>query len=66
MYIDYTDDSIMAGPDEEELTNIINRIKSVGLDITKEGENIDRRADDSYHLSQPQLIDQIIRDLHLE
>jgi hypothetical protein len=73
MSVLFTDESILARPDEEELTNIINRIKAVGLDITEEGDledflgiNIDRRADDSYNLSQPQLIDQIIRDLHLD
>jgi hypothetical protein len=52
--------------------DIVERIKAVGLDITEEGEledflgiNIDRIDGNTYHLSQPQLIDQIIQDLHL-
>jgi hypothetical protein len=67
----YTDDSILAGPDEREL-NAIKRIKAVGLDITEEGEledflgiNIDRIDGNTCHLSQPHFIDQIIQDLHL-
>jgi hypothetical protein len=62
-----------SGPNEDELNNIIDRIKSAGLDITEEGDladflgiNIDRVSDNAYHLSQPQLIDQIIRDLRLD
>jgi hypothetical protein len=72
IYVLYTDDSILAGPHEKELNNIIERIKSVGLDITEEGEiedflgvNIDRVDGNAYHLSQPQLIAQIIQELHL-
>jgi hypothetical protein len=73
VYILYTDDLILAGPNEDELNNIIDRIKSAGLDITEEGDladflgiNIERGSDNAYHLSQPQLIDQIIRDLRLD
>jgi hypothetical protein len=64
IYVLYTDDSILAGPDEEELNTIVSRIKAVGLDITEEGDledflgiNIDRLDDRAYHLSQSQLID---------
>jgi hypothetical protein len=56
----YTDNSILAGPDEKELDDIVGRIKAVGLDITEEGEiedflgiNIDRVDGNTYHLSQP-------------
>jgi hypothetical protein len=73
VYILYSDDSILVVPDEAELTDIVNRIQDVGLDITEEGDledflgiNIDRRTDNSYNLSQPRLIDQIIQELHLE
>jgi hypothetical protein len=73
IYVLYTDDSILAGPDEEELQAITTRVKEVRLDITEEGDlgdflgiNIERINDQSYHLSQPQLIDQIIHDLHLD
>jgi hypothetical protein len=37
IYVLYTDDSILAGPDEDELNVLIARIKSIGLDITEEG-----------------------------
>jgi hypothetical protein len=68
IYLLYTDDSILAGPDEKELDDIVGRIKAVGLGITEEGEiedflgiNIDRVDGNTYHLSQPQLIDQLYR-----
>jgi hypothetical protein len=73
VYVLYTDDSILAGPDENELDLLIARIKSVGLDTTEEGEiedflgiHIDKIGENEYHLSQPQLIDQILTDLHLQ
>jgi len=65
MYVLYTDDSILAGPDKDELKQVIADIKSAGLDVTEEGDtedflgvNIDRVDDDTYHLSQPHLIEQ--------
>jgi hypothetical protein len=61
----------IGGSRREEL-NAIKRIKADALDVTEEGEledflgiNIDRIDGNTYHLSQPQLIDQIIQDLHL-
>ena len=38
VYMLYTDDSILAGPDEAELRDIVESIKSTGLDITEEGD----------------------------
>jgi len=73
IYLLYTDDSILAGPDEEELNQIIKDIRGTGLDITEEGDiedflgvNIERVDEDTFHLSQPQLIDQILKDLRLD
>jgi hypothetical protein len=70
MYVLYTDDSILAGPDEAEIDKVIEDIKQAGLDITIEGDlqdflgiNIDRKEDGSIHLTQPHLIDQILKDL---
>jgi hypothetical protein len=67
----YTDDSILAGPDEDELNDVVEDIKAAGLDVTDEGDiedflgvNIEKIDDDTYHLSH--LIDQIIQDLHLD
>ena len=72
VYILYTDDSILAGPDEKEIHQIIKDIKRAKLDITIEGDledflgvNIDHRKDGSIHLMQPHLIDQILKDLRL-
>jgi hypothetical protein len=72
MYVLYTDDSILAGPNKEEIETIITEIQRVGLNITIEGDledflgiNIDRKEDGTIHLTQPHLIDQILDDLHL-
>jgi hypothetical protein len=69
----YTNDSILAGPDEKEFNQIIEDMKRVKLDITVEGGledflgiNIDRRKDGTIHLTQPHLIDQILKDLRLD
>jgi hypothetical protein len=34
----YTDDSILAGPDPQELDDIIQEMKAVGLNLTVEGD----------------------------
>ena len=72
MYVLYTDDSIIAGPDEKEIKKVINDIKKAKLDITVEGDlqdflgiNIERRKDGTIHMTQPHLIKQIIEDLKL-
>ena len=51
----------------------IKDIKAANLDVTEEGTledflgvNIDRKEDGSIHLTQPHLIDQILKDLKLE
>lgn len=73
IYVLYTDDSIIAGPDPKEVASVIQQIKDANLDITEEGDlqdflgiNITRREDGSILLTQPHLIDQILSDLHLE
>jgi histone deacetylase 1/2 len=72
MYVLYTDDSILAGPDPVELDNILDEIKAIGLDITSEGGiedflgvAIDRRPDGTFHLTQQKLIQSILEDLNL-
>jgi Reverse transcriptase (RNA-dependent DNA polymerase) len=72
MYVLYTDDSILAGPDGDEVKKAIEDIKQAGLDITVEGNlqdflgvNIERKDDRTIHLTQPHLIDQILEDLKL-
>jgi hypothetical protein len=73
VYVLYTDDSILAGPDDKEIDQIIHDMKKVHLDITVEGDlcnflgvQIDRRDDGTIHLTQPHLIDQILAEVRLE
>ena len=73
LYVLYTDDSLLAGPDKEEIEKVIDDLQTKAkLAITVEGDladflgvSIDRRKDGSIHLTQPHLIDQIIKDLRL-
>ncbi len=72
MYALYTDDSILAGPDQAEIDQIIKEMKQVKLDITVEGDlqdflgvHIERMPDGTIQLTQPHLIDQILDDLRL-
>ena len=72
MYVLYTDDSILAGPDEAEVNQAIQDIRDAKLDITIEGDiqdflgvNIIRKEDGTVHLTQPHLIDQILEDLNM-
>lgn len=69
-YVLYTGDSILAGPDEQELDQIIEDMRNAGLDLTVEGDisdflgvEISRKPDGTIHLTQPHLIDQILSDL---
>jgi hypothetical protein len=73
MYLLYTDDSILAGPDQRELDMIVQEMKEAGLAITVEGDiqdflgvNVERRKDGMIKLSQPHLINQILKDLRLD
>jgi hypothetical protein len=73
LYVLYTDDSILAGPDENEINQIIDELRQAKLDVTDEGSiqdflgvRIDRKPDGSIHLTQPHLIDQILKDLRLD
>ena len=72
MYVLYTDDSILAGPDLSEIDKAIKDIQAAKLDITIEGDiqdflgiNIERKEDGTVLLTQPHLIDQVIKDLKL-
>ena len=72
IYVLYTDDSILAGPDESELDRIIQDMIKAGLKLTVEGDisdflgvQIERKPDGTIHLTQPHLIDQVLQDLRL-
>jgi len=72
MYVLYTDDSILAGPDEQELEQILEQIEAAKLGITDEGDVADflgvhiERKDGEFHLTQPKLIESILEELHLQ
>ena len=73
IYALYTDDSIIAGPDKAEVESTIESIRRAGLNLTIEGTledflgvNIERKGDGSIHLTQPHLIDGILKDLRLD
>ena len=72
VYVLYTDDSILAGPTAAELDEVIADMKASELDITVEGDitdflgvNIVRRDDNTFELTQPHLIDDILTELRL-
>ena len=74
LYALHTDNSILASPDNEEIEQIMQDMKGMmGLEITDErdvsdflGVKIDKRPDGTIHMSQPQLIDSILKDLLLD
>jgi Reverse transcriptase (RNA-dependent DNA polymerase) len=71
MYVLYTDDSILTGPDEAELDAIIAEIQSTGLKSEANlddflGVNIDCRDNGTVHLTQSRLIDSILGNLGLD
>jgi len=72
-YLVYTDDSILCGPEQQELEDIVARIKGVGLNITDDGDvgdflgvDIQKQADGTVHMTQPQLIASILSDLRMD
>ena len=74
VFVLYTDDSILAGPDEAELEKIIQQMKEAELDLTVEGDIADflgvqiERSEDgkSYNMTQPHLISAILQELRLD
>jgi Reverse transcriptase (RNA-dependent DNA polymerase) len=73
IYILYTDDSILIGPDEQELVEITDRIQATGLEITDDGAiedflGVRIKRDErkgTVTLRQPHLIESILQDLCL-
>lgn len=72
IYVLYTDDSILTGPDPKELDQITANMEKVGLHLTVEGDisdflgvKIQKNSDGTVSLTQPHLIDQILADLRL-
>jgi len=72
IYVLYTNDSILVGPDDDELDAIVNDMQTSGLNLMVEGKiddflgmNIDRWDDGTFNLMQPHLIDQILKEMRL-
>lgn len=68
----YVDDGILVSPYNEELNQAIKLIKS-SFNITEEiglsdyvGVNIDHKSDGTIHMTQPQLINSIIKELNFQ
>jgi len=66
------DDFILTGLDLKELDKIIEDMKKVGLELTVEGDisdflgiNIQHHQDGTVHLTQPHLINSILKELGL-
>ena len=73
LYVLYTDDTIITAPSIKLIDEAIEAIRSTGLEVTDEGTiedflgvNITRKRDNTIHLHQPHLIDQILNDLHMD
>ena len=64
VYILYKYDSIIAGPNQEDMDAVVADLKKANLEVTVEGTlevflgvNINRRKDGRIHLTQPYLIE---------
>lgn len=74
MYVLYVDDSILAGPDANEIDQCIRDLQErTDLELTVEGDisdflgvNLERKEDGTIHLTQPHLINRILKDLRLD
>ena len=73
VYVLYVDDSILMGPNQAELNEAISKLEATGLNLTHEdglddflGVNIHHKDDGTIHLTQPHLIDEILKDLRLD
>ena len=74
MFVLYTDDSILAGPKLVDIEQAIERMQEAGLNLTVEGDisdflgvKISRSKDQkAFELTQPHLIQDIIKELRLE
>ena len=72
IYLCYVDDSWACAPDKRDVNEFIAELKSK-FDVTDEGNlndflgvNIHRHEDGSIELTQPHLIEQILRDLNFQ
>ena len=73
IYVLYTDDTIITATNNKLIDDMVKDIEKAGLKVTDEGNiedflgvNITRMDDNSIHLHQPHLIDQILKDLNIQ
>ena len=75
LFLVYIDDCIVFGPDTWAIDQVVTDLHSCSQQFTVDdqgdvgdflGIQIQKQADGTVHLSQPQLIDSIIKDLHLQ
>ena len=73
IYLLYTDDSIIAGVDKDQVEEAIRDIEAAGLRITREGDvqdflgnNIKKLSDTKIKMSQPYLSKQSLKTLRLD
>ena len=75
LFLVYINDCIVFGHDAQAINQVVTDLRSCPQQFTVDdqgdvgdflGIQIKRHADDSVHLLQPQLIDSIIKDLHLQ
>ena len=75
LFLVYIDDCIVFGLDNQAIDQVVTDLRSCSQEFTVYdqgdigdflGIQIQRQADSSIHLLQPQLIDSIIKDLHLQ
>ena len=75
VFLVYIDDRIVSGPNTQEIDQVVTDLRSCPQQFTVDdqgdvgdflGIQIKRQDDGSVHLSQPHLIDSIIKYLHLQ
>jgi hypothetical protein len=72
IFLVYVDDGIFSSPDASAIDEAIQDIKKLGLDMEDQGDIEDylgvnvERVNNTFVLTQPHLIDQIIEDMDLE
>ena len=73
IYVLYTDDYILTGPNHKQLIRTINQIKETGLNLTSMGDiqyflgiNINQLKNGTINICQPHLIQQVLDDLNLK
>ena len=73
IYVLYTNESILTGPNHKQILRTIEHIKGTCLNLTNEGDihdflgiNINRLKNGTINMCQPHLIQQVLDDLNLK